>query len=289
MRSVRVSTRYRSIRGFVDHFPLPLVLVCLWVPSTGSGSFTTTGGSSIFTSSFPHTFSPPQMAAVSALSARLATGARYSGTKIVAIGKNYSKHKVEMGGTPERLEQPLFFLKPSSSVINVGEHVVKPAAVAELHHEVELGVVVGKRAHKIKPEAWRDYVSGYVVGLDMTARDLQAKAKSAGAPWTQSKCYDTFTPLSPIIPAAEVKDPHGLELYLYVDGVQRQRGSTAAMLHKIPDLLAFTSSVMTLEVGDVILTGTPEGVGPVAPGSCMRAGITGLMEVEFNVEADTAP
>lgn len=212
----------------------------------------------------------------------------YSGSKILAIGKNYAKHKVEMGGTPERLETPLFFLKPNSSVIrcSAGATIIRPRAVKDLHHEVELGVVIGRRARHVRPESWREFVSGYCLGLDMTARDLQAAAKKAGAPWTQAKCYDTFTPLSAEIDAASVADPHALELYLSVDGVERQQGSTGAMLHKIPDLIAFTSSVMTLEPGDVILTGTPEGVGPVEPGQTIRAGITGLVEVEVGVKQE---
>jgi len=210
-------------------------------------------------------------AAVGAALAR----ARYSGTKLVAIGKNYAKHKVEMGGTAERLEQPLFFLKPNSSVIPDGAPIVRPKAVTDLHHEVELGVVIGKRAKSVPAAEAMSYVSGYLLALDMTARDLQAKAKAAGSPWTQSKCYDTFTPLSDIVPASAVADPHALDLTLAIDGVVKQNGNTRDMLHKIPDLIAFTSTVMTLEPGDVILTGTPEGVGPVLPGQTITATLGG--------------
>jgi len=210
----------------------------------------------------------------------------YSGTKILAIGKNYAKHKVEMGGTAARLDVPLFFLKPNSSVIRPGAPIVLPRAVKDLHHEVELGVVIGKRAKHVPADRWAEYVSGYCLGLDMTARDLQAKAKASGGPWTQSKCYDTFTPLSEEFDAGRVPDPHGLELYLAVDGVERQRGSTRDMMHRIPELIAFTSSVMTLEPGDVILTGTPEGVGPVLAGQTITAGIKGLVEFSFPVVAE---
>ena len=121
---------------------------------------------------------------------------------------------------------------------------------------------------------------------DMTARDLQAKAKTSGMPWTTGKCWDTFAPLSPVLPPSAVADPHALELWLAVDGVERQRGSTSGMLHRIPELLEAISAVMTLQPGDVVLTGTPEGVGPVLPGSTITAGIRGLVEVSFPCVAE---
>jgi 2-keto-4-pentenoate hydratase/2-oxohepta-3-ene-1,7-dioic acid hydratase in catechol pathway len=224
-------------------------------------------------------------AAARSAAAAVRSGA-YTGTKIVAVAKNYAKHKVEMGGTPARLERPAVFLKPNSSVIAPGQSIIKPRLVKELHHEVELGVVIGARAKRVAAADWRRYVSGYVLGLDMTARDLQAEAKRDGMPWTLGKCWDTFAALSSTIDAAAVPDPHALELYLYVDGQPRQRGSTGEMLHKIPELLEFISSVMTLEPGDVILTGTPDGIGAVEPGQVIKAGITGLVEVSFPVEAE---
>lgn len=207
----------------------------------------------------------------------------YAGTKIVAIGRNYAAHAREMGGAGVRPEVPLFFLKPNSSVVHPGSPIVKPRAVKELHHEVELGVVIGARARYMKAGDWARHVSGYCLGLDMTSRDLQARAKATGGPWTQSKCYDSFTGLSEEIGAERVADPHKLELYLSVDGAERQRASTAHMLHTIPELIAYVSSVMTLERGDVILTGTPEGVGPVSAGQTIVAGITGLLEARFPV------
>lgn len=212
----------------------------------------------------------------------------FTGTKVLAVAKNYAKHKVEMGGTPAKLERPAFFIKPPSSVIGPGEAIVRPAAVADLHHEVELGVIIGARCKRAAAADWKRYVSGYCLGLDMTARDLQAVAKKEGMPWTTAKCFDTFTALSPPLPADAVADPHDLELWLAVDGVDRQRGSTGAMLARIPELLEALSAVMTLEPGDVILTGTPEGVGPVAPGQVITAGITGLIEVRFPVLAEEA-
>jgi acylpyruvate hydrolase len=211
---------------------------------------------------------------------------RYRGSKIVAVAKNYAKHKVEMGGTPERLESPAIFLKPNSSVVYEGSPIIRPASVKDLHYEVELGVVISKRCKAIRASDWSNFVYGYCLGLDMTARDVQAAAKKAGLPWTQAKGYDTFTALSTIFPTSSndlLKNPHNLELWLKVDGVEKQRGSTSDMMHKIPELIEFISGCMTLEEGDMILTGTPEGIGPVLPGQTIDAGITGLVEVKFPI------
>jgi acylpyruvate hydrolase len=208
--------------------------------------------------------------------------------KIVCAAKNYAAHKVEMGGSSARLERVAMFLKPPSSVIYPGQSIVKPSAmVGAIHHEVELGVIIGKKCKRVPASAdWKALVSGYCLALDMTARDEQAAAKASGMPWTRGKCWDTFTALSEAIPAAAVRDPHDLELYLSVNGVERQRGSTSLMLHNIPQLISEISEVMTLEAGDLILTGTPAGVGPVEPGQTITAGITGLIQVTFPVIAE---
>lgn len=213
---------------------------------------------------------------------------KFAGSKVVAIAKNYAAHKVEMGGSAVRLAQPAMFLKPPSSIIYQGQSIVKPRGnFGALHHEVELGVVMGKRCKRFPATGdWKPLVSGYCVALDMTARDLQAAAKAEGMPWTRGKCWDTFTPLSAVIPAKDISDPHALELYLSVDGVEKQRGSTAMMLHNIPELIAAVSEIMTLEPGDIILTGTPSGIGPVEIGQTIVAGISGLVEITFPVIAE---
>ena len=222
------------------------------------------------------------------------------GGKVVAVAKNYAAHKVEMGGSAERLAEPAIFLKPHSSVIRAGDGraIVRPRAVRELHHEVELGVVVGRAVPRgsLRAADWRAAVGGYVLALDMTARDHQARAKAAGMPWTLGKCWDCFTPLSArVLAPRAVADPHALELSLSVDGAApRQRASTGGMLHRVPELLEFITSVMSLERGDVVLTGTPEGVGPVVGGNVIRcalrdetAGGALLDEMEFRVEDET--
>lgn len=202
---------------------------------------------------------------------------------IVAVAKNYAKHKIEMGGTPDKLSTPAFFLKPASSILRVPHPIVRPSRVKSLHYEVELAVVVSRRCARADAADWRSYVRGYALALDMTARDLQDAAKKASLPWTAAKGFDTFCPLGDEISAEKVADPHALELWLRVDGVERQRGSTGDMLARIPELLAEVSAVMTLEAGDIILTGTPEGVGEVLPGQRIDAGITGITSFAFNV------
>jgi len=215
----------------------------------------------------------------------------FNGTKIVAVAKNYSLHRQEMraleslAGVPAApaapAERPFFFLKPPSSILLPGGSIVRPSRVTDLHHEVELGVVVSRRCSRALAGEWRSYVRGFVLALDMTARDLQAAAKKAGHPWTLGKNWDTFTPMGALVPADAVPDPHALELWLRVDGEERQRGSTGDMTARIPQLIEEVSAVMTLEEGDVILTGTPHGVGPVLPGQVITAGVTGFPAFEL--------
>eukprot|EP00698_Gefionella_okellyi_P007095 TRINITY_DN1725_c0_g1_i2.p1 TRINITY_DN1725_c0_g1~~TRINITY_DN1725_c0_g1_i2.p1 ORF type:complete len:138 (-),score=6.57 TRINITY_DN1725_c0_g1_i2:262-675(-) len=134
-----------------------------------------------------------------------------------------------------------------------------------------------------------EHVSGYCLALDLTARNLQAQAKAKGLPWTTSKGFDTFCPISDFVPREKVSDPHNLELWLKVDDVERQRGTTKDMIFQIPRLIAHVSSIMRLEEGDMICTGTPDGVGPVKPGQTVTAGITGIVSVTFQAIARAKP
>ncbi|XP_058758129.1 probable acylpyruvase FAHD1, mitochondrial [Vicia villosa] len=204
------------------------------------------------------------------------------GTKIIAVGRNYAAHAKELGNAVPK--SPVLFLKPTSSYLKNGGTIQIPYNESSLHHEVELAVVIGKKARDVAESSAMDYVAGYAVALDMTARDLQSAAKSAGLPWTVAKGQDTFTPISPILPKTSVPNPDDLELWIKVDEEIRQKGSTKDMIFKLPFLISHISSLMTLFEGDVILTGTPPGVGPVKEGQKITAGITGLVDVEFNVE-----
>ncbi|KAK4477844.1 hypothetical protein RD792_017107 [Penstemon davidsonii] len=204
------------------------------------------------------------------------------GTKIIAVGRNYAAHAKELGNAVPK--EPVLFLKPTSSYLENGGRIEVPEPLEALDHEVELAVVIGQRARDVPEAKAMDYVGGYALALDMTAREIQSTAKAAGLPWSIAKGQDTFTPISPVVPTSMVPDPHNLELWLKVDGEIRQKGSTSDMIFKIPFLISHISSIFTLLEGDVILTGTPQGVGPVKVGQKIDAGITGLLDMHFDVE-----
>jgi len=203
------------------------------------------------------------------------------GKKIVAIGRNYAAHAKELGN--EVPAAPFFFLKPTTSYIREGQPIQIPASIGEVHHEVELGVVIGKTGKNISADSALDYIAGYTLALDLTARDLQSAAKAKGLPWTAAKGYDTFCPIGNFLTKEQIPDPSNVELWLQIDGVIKQKGSTNLMIHNIPQLIHHVSRVMTLEPGDLILTGTPAGVGPLTIGKPVVAGITGVTEIKFDV------
>ncbi|XP_031497873.1 probable acylpyruvase FAHD1, mitochondrial [Nymphaea colorata] len=204
------------------------------------------------------------------------------GTKIVAVGRNYVAHAKELGNAVPK--EPVLFLKPTTSYLQNGGTIEVPHPLESLDHEVELAVVIGKKARDVPHATAMDHVAGYALALDMTAREIQSSAKASGLPWTVAKGQDTFTPISSMLPKAAVEDPQNLELWLKVDNELKQKGSTKDMIFKIPFLISHISSLMTLLEGDVILTGTPEGVGPVKVGQRISAGITGFTDVQFNVQ-----
>jgi acylpyruvate hydrolase len=190
------------------------------------------------------------------------------GRKIVAIGRNYSEHAKELNSTVPKA--PMFFLKPTSSYVEP-PHPIEIPDGCEVHHEVELGVVIGREGRDIDPSKAEDYIDGYALAIDMTARDIQRSAIQQGLPWTVAKGFDTFTPVGPWIPKHLIGDPHQVQLQLWVNEQIRQDGNTKDMIFKIPELISAISSVMRLEPGDLILTGTPKGVGPVKAGEILKA------------------
>lgn len=199
-------------------------------------------------------------------------------TKIVALGRNYAAHAAEHGA--EVPGQPLIFLKPPSAVIGPGEPILHPPQSERVDHEAELAVVIGRRARRVAaPDAW-DYVLGYTCANDVTARDLQ---RSDGQ-WSRAKGFDTFAPLGPWIVID--LDPTGLALICRVDGQVKQQASTADMVFKIPQIIEFITAAMTLEPGDVVLTGTPEGVSPIQPGDQVEVEIEHIGILRNPVTAD---
>jgi len=189
-------------------------------------------------------------------------------TKIVAVGRNYAAHAAEHGD--EVPSEPLIFLKPPSAVIGPNEPIVCPPQSAQVEHEAELAVVIGRRARRVTAaDAW-DYVLGYTCANDVTARDLQ---RSDGQ-WSRAKGFDTFAPLGPWI--VTDLDPTDLTVACRVNGQMKQQASTVDMVFKIPQLIEYITAAMTLELGDVILTGTPEGVSPIQPGDHVEVEVEGI-------------
>jgi len=202
----------------------------------------------------------------------IGTNEKYPIGKIVCLARNYAEHARELGN--ETPAAPVLFMKPATSVIGDGETVRIPAYSQECHYEVELAVLIGTQARTVSPDKALEHVAGYGVAIDMTLRDVQNGLKAKGLPWEIAKGFDTACPLSDFVQAAAVSDPQALNLTLSVNGEIRQNGTTADMIHRIPQIISHISAIFTLEPGDVILTGTPAGVGPVRAGEVMKAEIS---------------
>ncbi|GMK54357.1 hypothetical protein CspeluHIS016_0109430 [Cutaneotrichosporon spelunceum] len=194
-----------------------------------------------------------------------------TGRKCIAIGRNYADHAKELGNAVPK--EPFFFLKPTSSYIGPGETVEIPKGVV-CHHEVELGVVIGKNGRNITAADADSYIAGYTLAIDMTARNMQDAVKKKGLPWSAAKGFDTFCPVGPFIPKSKIDDTSKVGLTLSINGQVRQSGTTADMIFDVPHLISFVSGIMKLEEGDLILTGTPAGVSQVKPGDTVDVSVT---------------
>ncbi len=190
-------------------------------------------------------------------------------TKVMCVGKNYEDHADEMGG--ELPEEPLVFMKPATSVVGTNANVVHPRISSEVHHEAELAVVISRPARHVKAEDASRYIFGYTAANDVTARDLQAR----DGQWTRAKGFDTFCPLGPAI-ETELDPLERLAVICRVNGEVRQAGFTSDMVFGVAEIIAFITAFTTLLPGDVILTGTPSGVGKVEPGDLMDVEIDGI-------------
>ncbi|XP_043194679.1 acylpyruvase FAHD1, mitochondrial-like isoform X1 [Amphibalanus amphitrite] len=208
------------------------------------------------------------------------------GRKIVAVGRNYREHAAELGN--KMPDKPMLFLKPTSSYLTAG-NIKIPEGCSELHHEVELGVVISEKCSAVPEGAAMQHVAGYALALDMTARDFQNEAKAKGHPWTMAKCFDTACPVSAFVPRDRIPDTSGVRLHCSVNGQTRQDGATADMHFSVPFLISYISRYITLEPGDLVLTGTPAGVGPVRAGDVIEATMADqsggqLTKITFGVE-----
>ncbi|MGW1740889.1 fumarylacetoacetate hydrolase family protein [Nocardia sp. NPDC001965] len=189
-------------------------------------------------------------------------------SKVICIGKNYASHAAEMGG--EAPAEPVIFIKPNTSIIGPGIPIALPPSSSRVDYEGELAVVIGRPCKDVPAARAKDVILGYTVANDVTARDQQAQ----DGQWTRAKGYDTFCPLGPWIETE--LDPADLEITTELDGEVRQRSTTSLLLHDIPEIIEWITRVMTLLPGDVILTGTPEGVGPMKDGQTVSVTVSGI-------------
>ena len=221
-------------------------------------------------SAIPYAFAPVVAPSV----AIAGSSARFPVHRIYCVGRNYVEHAHEMGSDPSR-DPPIFFTKPADAVVANGGAVPYPPRTANLHHEIELVIAIGRGGRAISPSAALDYVFGYAAGNDLTRRDLQNAAKKRGEPWDTSKAFDCSAPIAAIRPASLGHLDRG-RIWLEVNGEPRQRGDIQDLIWKVPEIIAELSAFYALQPGDLIFTGTPAGVGPLMPGDRIEGGIEGL-------------
>jgi fumarylpyruvate hydrolase len=207
-------------------------------------------------------------------------GGAFAVRRVFCVGRNYAEHAREMG---HDAREPPFFFGKSAEAVTTSPRVPYPPATRDLHHEVELVVAIGRAGASIPPERARDHVAAYAVGVDLTRRDLQAEAKRLARPWFLAKSWLGAAPTGPLSPVEAVGHPRRGRIRLEVDGAVRQDGDLAAMIWSVDEIVAALSAYDRLLPGDLVFTGTPAGVGPLAPGSRVRAGVEGLEELAFEV------
>ena len=195
--------------------------------------------------------------------------------RIYCVGRNYAEHAREMGHDPDR-EPPFFFMKPADAIVQNGATIPFPQVTKDLHHEIEMIVAIGRDGANIPVEKALDYVFGYGVGLDMTRRDLQGEAKKMGRPWEMGKAFDNSAPCTALRTAAMIGHPAKGAIWLKVNGKVTQKGDLSEMIWNVPETIAYLSNLVTLRAGDVIMSGTPAGVGPVKAGDKLEGHVDGV-------------
>lgn len=198
--------------------------------------------------------------------------------RIYCVGRNYAAHAREMGHDPDR-EPPFFFCKPADAVVLSGAEIPYPPATKDLHHEIELVAAIGKAGANIAEADALDHVWGYAVGLDMTRRDLQGEAKKMGRPWDTGKGFDNSAPITALRPASEIGHPAQGRIWLKVNDAMRQESDLTHLIWSVPETISYLSGLFTLQPGDLIFTGTPEGVAAVGPGDMLEGGVEGVGEL----------
>lgn len=209
---------------------------------------------------------------------------RFAVHRIYCVGRNYAAHVREMGGDPSR-ELPIFFSKPADAVVANGTDIPYPPRTRNLHHEVELVVAIGKAGASIPAAEALGHVFGYAVGNDLTRRDLQAEARDKGQPWDTSKGFDQSAPLAALHTVEQVGHPTDARIWLKVNDEIRQDANLSQMIWSVPEIIAALSTFYTLQPGDLIFTGTPDGIGALQPGDSVTAGIYGLDTLQHRIVA----
>jgi fumarylpyruvate hydrolase len=223
-------------------------------------------------------FDPPAQPSV----AIAGSEARFPVRRIFCVGRNYADHVREMGNDPKS-EPPIFFTKPADAVVENGAAIAYPLNTSNLHHEVELVVAIAKGGAEIDTAHALECVWGYGVGVDLTRRDRQNEAKNAGQPWDASKGFDDSAPVSALTPASAWGHRGAARISLAVNGATKQDADIAEMIWSVPEVIAALSRSWALKAGDLIFTGTPSGVGPLAVGDAVRAEIEGLAALTFSI------
>ena len=222
-------------------------------------------------------FTPPAMATLPVRG----SSALFPVHRIYCVGRNYAAHAVEMGHDPNR-DPPFFFQKNPDNLVTAGKFPYPPAT-SDVHHEIEMVVALASGGTDIAPEAALDCVFGYAVGLDMTRRDLQGKAKDMGRPWEVGKAFEASAPCSPLVAASAIGHPAAGAIWLDVNGERRQTGDLNQMIWKVPEMISYLSGLFTLVPGDLIFSGTPSGVAAVKRGDRMVGHVDGVGELEVVV------
>lgn len=202
--------------------------------------------------------------------------------RIYCVGRNYAAHAREMGADPDR-EPPFFFMKPADAIVADGTAIPYPPKTANLHHEIELVVAIGTGGRDIPVERALDHVYGYGVGLDMTRRDLQNAAKKEGKPWDMGKGFDQSAPCGTLRRAADIGHPDKGSVTLSVNGDLRQKGDLADLIWSVSETISYLSGLVELQPGDLIYTGTPEGVGPVVAGDRLEGAVEGVGSIAVTI------
>lgn len=209
---------------------------------------------------------------------------RFPVRRIFCVGRNYEAHAREMGKDPTR-EAPFFFTKPADAALDAPCTIAYPPLTEDLHYEIELVIAIGKGGVNIAQDDVMDHVWGASVGVDMTRRDLQAEAKKMGRPWDWAKAFDDSAPISAIKPIADVPSVEGGRIWLAVNGEVRQDADLADLIWSVREHVSILSQSMTLAPGDIVMTGTPAGVGAVVPGDVITGGVDGIADIEVTIGA----